>query len=98
MTVNPIKDELVKYTYMVIGYRTFSASEINSISAAMVNATYRMIIEDKSFDICTGMQRKLLLNLKAIKKDNSLRFKFGQLLVGLFFYFQGYFLGVGDVQ
>lgn len=38
------------------------------------------------------------MNLKSIKQDNALRFKFGQLLVGLFFYFQGYFPRVGDVQ
>lgn len=55
MIVNPFKDELVKYACMVIGYRTFSASRINSISAAAVNAAYRMIIEDKSFDLCTDM-------------------------------------------
>lgn len=98
MIVNSIKNDLVKYACMVIGYQTLSASKINSISAAMVNVTYRMIKEDASFDLCTDMQRQLLLNLKSIKQDNALRFKFGQLLVGLFFYFQGYFLGVGEIQ
>lgn len=88
----------MKYACMVIGYQTFSASIINSISAAAVNAAYRMIKEDASFHLCTGMERQLLLNLKLIKQDNALRFKFGQLLVGLFFYFQGYFLEVGDIQ
>lgn len=67
MTVNPIEDDLVKYAYMVIGYRTFSASGINSVSAAVVNTAYQMIKEDASFDLCTDIQRQLLLNLKAIK-------------------------------
>lgn len=67
MIVNPIKDDLVKYACMVIGYRTFSASRINFVSAAAINAAYRMIKEDTSFDLCTGMQRQLLSNLKLIK-------------------------------
>lgn len=67
MTVNSIKDDLVKYACMVIGYQMFHASRINSISAAVVNATYKMIKEDASFDLCTCMQRQLLLNLKLIK-------------------------------
>lgn len=87
--VNIIKHDLVKYACMVIGYKTFSASRINSISTTTVNATYRMIKEDASFDMCTGMQRQLLSNLKSFKQDNALRFKFEQLLAGLFFYFQG---------
>lgn len=57
-----------------------------------------MIVEDASFDLCTYMQRQLLVNLKSIKQDNALRFKFGKLLVVLFFYFQGYFSGVGHIQ
>lgn len=82
----------------MIGYHTFSASKINFVSAVVVNAAYRMIKEDASFDLCTCMQRQLMLNPKSIKQDNALRFKFGQLLVGLFFYFQGYFPRVGDIQ
>lgn len=41
--------------------------------------------------------KQLMENLKSIKEDKSLRLKFGQLLVSLFFYFQGYFPGIGDV-
>lgn len=55
MTVNTIKDDLVKYACMVIRYQTFYASRINSISATAVNATYKMIMEDASFDLCTCM-------------------------------------------
>lgn len=66
-TVNTIKDDLVKYACMVIGYRMFHASIINFVSVATVNATYRMIMEDALFDLCTYMQRQLLVNLKSIK-------------------------------
>lgn len=67
------------------------------MSAAVVNGAYRMIKEDALFDLYTCMQRQLMLNLKSIK-DNALKIKFRQLLIGLFFYFQGYFPGVGDIQ
>lgn len=98
MTVNTIFDDLVKYACMVIGYQIFYASRMNFVPVVVVNVAYKMIKEDTTFDLCTCLQKQLLLNLKSIKQDNSLRFKFGQLLVGLFFYFQGYFPGVGDVQ
>lgn len=67
MTINPIKDDLVKYACMVIGYWTFYTNRINSVSVAVVNAAYWMIMEDASFDLCTCMQRQLLVNLKSIK-------------------------------
>lgn len=55
MTINTIKDDLVKYACMVIGYRTFHASRINFVFAAAVNVAYRMIMEE------------LLVNPKSIK-------------------------------
>lgn len=39
-----------------------------------------------------------MLNLESIKKDNNQKFKFGQLLVGLFLYFQNFIHGIGDIQ
>lgn len=53
MTINPIKDDLVKYACMVIGYRVFYASRINFVPTTVVNVAYRMIQEDASFDLCT---------------------------------------------
>lgn len=98
MTVNTIRDDLVKYVCMVIGYKIFYASRMNFIPLVMVHATYRMIKENAKCDLCTYMKNQLLENLKLIKSDESQRFKFGQLLIGLFFYFQIYFPGVDDVE
>lgn len=39
-----------------------------------------------------------MLNLQSIKKDNSQKFKFGQLLIGLFFYFQNFLPRIGDLE
>lgn len=39
-----------------------------------------------------------MLNLESIKKYKRLTFKFGQLILGLFFYFQNYFPDIGDIQ
>lgn len=98
MTVITIKDDFVKYACMVIRYRVFYASRMNSIPTVVAHAAYRMINEDGEYELCTCMQKQLMENLKSIKEEKALRFKFGQLLVGLFLYFQGYFPGVGDVQ
>lgn len=39
-----------------------------------------------------------MLNLQSIKKDNNQKFNFGQLLIGLFFYFQNFLPGIGDIE
>lgn len=53
MTINTIKDDLVKYDCMVIDYQMFYANRVNFDPAAAVNVTYKIIKEDASFDLCT---------------------------------------------
>lgn len=98
MTLNTMKDDLVKYACMVIGYRVFYASRMNYVPTVVVHAFYRMIKENAEYDLCTCIEKQLMENLKSIIEEKTPWFKFSQLLVSLFFYFQGYFLGVGDVQ
>lgn len=39
-----------------------------------------------------------MLNLQSIKKDNNLKFKYGQLLIRLFFYFQNFQPRIEDLE
>lgn len=54
--------------------------------------------ENANYDLCEAIQSQLMLSLESIKKDNSQKFKYGQLLIGLFFYFQNFIPRIGDIE
>lgn len=97
-SVNNIKDPAVKLVAMVIGYRVFYSSRLNSVPSATVHTTHGMIVDNADYDLCEAIRRQLFFNLQSIKKDSSLKFKYGQLLVDLFFYFQNFLPGIGDIE
>lgn len=98
MTVNNINYPAMKYASMVIGYRIYYSSGMNNIPTTTIHTAYWMVKENVDYDLVEALRSQLMVNLEAVKKDKTLRFKFGQLILGLFFYFQNYFLGIGDVQ
>lgn len=98
MSVNNINDPVVKYASMVIGYRIYYSSRLNSIATASIHIAYQMVKENVDYDLAEALRSQLMVNLEAIKKDKKLRFKFGQLILSLFFYCQNYFPSIGDMQ
>ncbi|XP_059064624.1 uncharacterized protein LOC131856734 [Cryptomeria japonica] len=57
-----------------------------------------MVKENIDYDLAKSLRSQLMENLEAVKKEKKMRFKFGQLIIGLFFYFQNFFPSIGDVQ
>lgn len=98
ISINNITDPGVRFATMVIGYQIFHSSKMNNVPSVVVHVAYRMMIESAYYDLCEAVRSQLKLNLESIKKDNSQKFKYGQLLIGLFFYFQNFILGIIDIQ
>lgn len=96
--MNNINDPIVKYASMVIGYQIYYSSGMNNIPTTAIHTAHQIIKEDVDYDLSEALRSQLMLNLESIKKDKRLRFKFGQLILGLFFYFQKCFPGIGDIQ
>lgn len=94
-SINNIRDKLVA---MVIGYRVFYSSRLNSVPSVVIHTAHRMIVDNADYDLYEAIRRQLFQNLQSIKKDNNKKFKYGQLLVGLFFYFQNFLPGIGDIE
>ncbi|XP_059076453.1 pollen-specific leucine-rich repeat extensin-like protein 1 [Cryptomeria japonica] len=65
---------------MVIGYWVFYSRRINSVPSTTIHTAYKMIVENADYDLCEASRRQLFLNLQSIKKDSSLKFKYGQQL------------------
>lgn len=87
ISVNKIADPGVIFATMVIGYQIFHSSKMNNVPSVVVHVAYKMMIENEDYDLCEAMRSQLMLNLESIKKDNRQKFKYGHLLIDLFFYF-----------
>lgn len=98
MTMNDIDDLAMKFASMVIDYKVYYSRRINRIPRVAIHTTYRMLKENIDYDLAEALRTQLVLNLETIKKDKRQKFKFCQLIIGLFFYFQNFFPGIGDIQ
>lgn len=98
MIINEIDDPEVQYETMVIRYMVYHSSITNNILGAAIHTTYWMLKENDDYDLAEALRTQLILNLESIKKDKRQKFKSGQLIIGLFFYFQNSFPSIGDIQ
>lgn len=67
MTINDILEYDVKFSSMVIGYKTYHSSQENSVSGTIIYASYEMIKENKGYDLCEFLQSEMKKNLTKIK-------------------------------
>lgn len=81
-----------------MGYKVYQSSRDNTVSSTTIYVAYKVIKEDELYDLCEVLQSELLNNLKKVKHDKKYVFKFGTLIICLYFYFMNEVLGVGKVQ
>lgn len=86
MTVNDILENDVKFSSMVVRYKVYQSSRYNSIFGTTIYFIYKMLKEDKRYDLCTGLINELLSNLKKIKQEkNTLLSMVHSLFLALYF-------------
>lgn len=93
MIITHIEDAKVRFAFVVLGYMVYQSSRMNSVSSCAIHARYRIIKEDETYDICEMIQSQFMVNMEIIKKDKKQSFKYGSLLVCIFFYVQNFSLG-----
>lgn len=99
MMIDDIATMDVKFSSMVIGYKIYHSSWENSISGTTIYVAYEMVKQNVDYDLCELLIGQLLENLGKIRKDKKNIFKYGNLLICLFFILHiGEVLGVGKVQ
>lgn len=87
MTIDDIREHDIRFALMIIGYKVYQSSKLNSISDTTFYVVYQIMKEDIQYDLCTILLNELLSNLKKIKTDKKNIFKFGSLIVCLALYF-----------
>jgi len=98
MTINEIIDPDVRFASMVNGYKIYHPSRENSVSGMTIYVAYQMLKENVDYDLCELLQNQLIKNLNKLKKDKKNTFKYGTLVVCLFFYFMNEVLGIKGVH
>lgn len=98
MTISEIIEYDVRIASMVMSYKVYQSSRDNSISGTTIYTAYQILKEDKLYDLCGVLQSELLNNLKKIKQDKKHVFKFGTLIICLYFYFMNEVPDAGKVQ
>jgi len=87
MTIEDITDLDIKFASMIIGYKIYHSSRENSVSGTAVYTAYEMLRKNVDYDLCELLLSQLMENLQKIKKDKKNSFKYGGLILCLFFYF-----------
>jgi len=87
MTIDDISDPDVKFASMIIGYKIYHSSRENSIPGTAIYTAYEMLRKNADYDLCQLLLNQLMENLQKIKKDKKNSFKYGGLILCLFFYF-----------
>lgn len=93
MTINDIIETDVKFSSMVVKYKVYHSNQENSVFNIAIYVAYQMVKENKDHDMCEVLWSHLMENITSIKKDKKNTFKYGTLILCLFFYFINEILG-----
>ena len=69
----------------ILGYKFNNSSSVNSILIGFIHIAY-VIVNDKEVNLCEIVCTQLLDNITVMKTTRRTIFKFGSLLMHIFFY------------
>ena len=85
MRVNSIENVEGNFASIVIGYKIYQSTKLNSVLSRAIHVAYRMVKEDVFYDLSEMLKSKLVANNNKVKQEKKL-FKFGAILVCICFY------------
>lgn len=84
MIVNDIYLQDVRLVSMLLGYKLFYSSRPNFVSIGVIIMAYKMVKENKKYNLSKILAQQFIENVKAIKKDKSKAFRFDSLLIHMY--------------
>ena len=70
---------------------------MNSVLCMVVDQAWKIVMKDHQYDLVELQRLHLAENLSSIRKEKNSMWKFGSLIVCIFFYIQKHFPGVSDI-
>ena len=71
---------------------------LNSVPCIVVDVGYKIVKKDHTYDLAKLQLQQIMENLGAIRRSKSAQYKFGSILICLFFYVQNEFPYFGKVS
>lgn len=97
LKLNGVTDLELKYAIHAIVHKMYSSSQANSVPYEVVDLAYKIVKKDLVFDLPELQLVQFCKNLENIQATKPNPWKFGSLLVCLFFYAQDLFPSKGIV-
>jgi hypothetical protein len=97
LKLNNITNVELKFGIYVVAYKLYSSSRLNSVPCEAIDLTYKVVKKNMEFDLADVLLKQLNKNMDSIRTAKSNPYKFGSLLVCLFFYVQKFFPSKGAV-
>lgn len=98
MKISDIIEYDVRIASMVMEYKVYESSRANIVSNLAIYASYRILKENKLYDLYGVLLSELMRNLNKIKNCKKYIFNFGTLIICLAFYLMKETLGIGKIQ
>lgn len=61
MKISTIKEDDVKFSPMVIGYKVYQSNRLNSVPRTAIHVAYQMVKEDAHYDLCSVLLEELMI-------------------------------------
>lgn len=86
MTTYTIKDPLIDFVVRVISHKFYQSCRLNSVPCILVDVGYKLVEKDHTYDLVELQLKKINENLGAIRRTKGAQYKFGAILICIFFY------------
>ena len=97
MIIDTITDPLIAFIVREIAHKFYQSSGLNSVRCIAVDMGYKIVKKDHTYDLVELQLQKLIENLGEIRKSKSAQYKFGYILVCIFFYVHNTFPTCGTI-
>lgn len=98
LKVSTITNLELKFGVYGVAYKKFQSSKPNIVPCMAVDLGYKIVKKGHKYDIIELKLRQLIENMKTIRVARSNTYKFGSLLVCIFFYMKNYFHSTSQVN
>ena len=93
MKVNTIQDKSVRVTNNILGYKFNNSSRVDSTPSIFIHTTY-VTVNGEEVNLCEIVCTQLLDNITKMRTSRRTIFRFGSLLMHIFFYAARRFRGI----
>ena len=97
LKINNVSDIELKFGIIIIAYKLYSSSRLNSVACEAVDLAYKVVKKNLEFDLAEVLLKQFNKNMESIRTSKKNPCKFGSLLICIFFYAQNFFPSKGTV-